>query len=58
MWTADLPPDKTVTKEKIAVLGAGLMGHGIAYIFASNGHSVSVTDPDQDALDSLSLIHI
>ena len=53
MWTADLPPDKTVTKEKIAVLGAGLMGHGIAYIFASNGHSVSVTDPDQDALDSL-----
>lgn len=53
MWTVDLPPDKKVTKEKIAVLGAGLMGHSIAFIFAANGHRVSVTDPDLSALESL-----
>jgi len=30
------------------------MGHGIAQVFAAAGHAVSVTDPDRDALDSLS----
>src|SRR5665213_257864 len=29
----------------IAVLGAGLMGHGIAYLFAAAGHEVRVHDP-------------
>ena len=53
MWTADLPPVKWVAKEHIAVLGAGLMGHSIAYVFAANGHLVSVTDPDPGALASL-----
>ena len=52
MWTADLPPVKWVAKEHIAVLGAGLMGHSIAYVFAVNGHLVSVTDPDPGALAS------
>jgi 3-hydroxybutyryl-CoA dehydrogenase len=34
----------------IAVLGAGLMGHGIAQVFAAFGHSVVISDPDRDAL--------
>ena len=29
------------------------MGHSIAYVFAANGHLVSVTDPDPGALASL-----
>ena len=43
-----------MSKEQIAIIGAGLMGHGIAYVFAAAGHSVQVTDPDQQALNSLS----
>jgi 3-hydroxybutyryl-CoA dehydrogenase len=35
---------------KIAVLGGGLMGHGIAQVFAGFGHSVVVSDPDPDTL--------
>jgi 3-hydroxybutyryl-CoA dehydrogenase len=34
----------------ITVLGAGLMGHGIAQVFAEFGHSVVISDPDRDAL--------
>ena len=30
--------------EKIAVIGAGLMGHGIAQAFAQAGHAVAITD--------------
>lgn len=40
-------------KEKIAVIGAGLMGHGIAQVFAVAGHSVKVFDAHKPALDSL-----
>ncbi len=29
---------------KVAVIGAGLMGHGLALVFAEGGHSVRVTD--------------
>jgi 3-hydroxybutyryl-CoA dehydrogenase len=36
--------------EKIAVVGAGLMGHGIAQIFADAGHAVAIHDPDPEAL--------
>jgi len=36
----------------IAVLGAGLMGHGIAQAFAASGHSVAITDPDPNILAS------
>jgi 3-hydroxybutyryl-CoA dehydrogenase len=31
---------------QIAVIGAGLMGHGIAQAFAVAGHSVAIHDPD------------
>ncbi len=34
----------------IAVIGAGLMGHGIAQVFAEAGHAVAVHDPDPLAL--------
>lgn len=36
--------------ERIAVVGAGLMGHGIAQVFAERGHSVVLCDPDADIL--------
>ena len=38
---------------RIAVLGAGLMGHGIAQVFAAAGHPVGVYDPAQASLDTL-----
>ncbi|MUZ76098.1 3-hydroxyacyl-CoA dehydrogenase family protein [Agrobacterium vitis] len=41
-------------KQKIAVIGAGLMGHGIAQVFAVGGHHVTVYDAYQPALESLS----
>ncbi len=41
------------TNDHIAVIGAGLMGHGIALTFAQAGHSVSVFDPMAEALASL-----
>jgi 3-hydroxybutyryl-CoA dehydrogenase len=34
----------------IAVIGAGLMGHGIAQIFASQGHRVSLLDVSEEVL--------
>ena len=33
-----------MTKARIAVIGAGLMGHGIAQVFALAGHDVTITD--------------
>jgi 3-hydroxybutyryl-CoA dehydrogenase len=38
--------------EQIAVIGAGLMGHGIAQIFAVYGHRVSITDVDEEVLQN------
>jgi 3-hydroxybutyryl-CoA dehydrogenase len=38
---------------KIAVVGAGLMGHGIAQVFACAGHDVLVYDTSAAARDSL-----
>jgi len=43
-----------LAKENIAVIGAGLMGHGIAQVFAAAGHKVRVSDPNAEALESLS----
>jgi 3-hydroxybutyryl-CoA dehydrogenase len=40
--------------ERIAVVGAGLMGHGIAQVFAECGHSVVLCDPDADILANAS----
>jgi 3-hydroxybutyryl-CoA dehydrogenase len=39
--------------EKIAVIGAGLMGHGIAQVFATNGHDVTVCDPVAEVLEQV-----
>ncbi|MBN1856291.1 MAG: 3-hydroxyacyl-CoA dehydrogenase family protein [Dehalococcoidia bacterium] len=38
---------------RIAIIGAGIMGHGIAQTFATSGYSVTVTDTNRDALDTL-----
>jgi 3-hydroxybutyryl-CoA dehydrogenase len=42
-----------MAKPPIAVIGAGLMGHGIAYLFAAGGHDVRVQDPSAEARDRL-----
>src|SRR5262245_21531210 len=39
-----------MTKMRIAVVGAGLMGHGIAQVFAVAGHDVAVTDANAASL--------
>ncbi|WP_323030273.1 3-hydroxyacyl-CoA dehydrogenase family protein [Castellaniella sp.] len=37
-------------KIHVAVIGAGLMGHGIAQVFAAAGHETTLTDANEDAL--------
>ena len=39
-----------MSKARIAVIGAGMMGHGIAQVFALAGHEVTITDPVAAAL--------
>jgi 3-hydroxybutyryl-CoA dehydrogenase len=39
-------------KARIAVVGAGLMGHGIAQVFALAGHDVTITDTVKASLDA------
>jgi 3-hydroxybutyryl-CoA dehydrogenase len=39
-------------KARIAVIGAGLMGHGIAQVFALAGHDVAIFDSVAASLDS------
>src|SRR5580698_679268 len=34
-----------------AIIGAGLMGHGIAQVFATSGHCVRITDADERVLN-------
>jgi 3-hydroxybutyryl-CoA dehydrogenase len=41
-----------MTKPRIAVIGAGLMGHGIAQVFALAGHVVTLTDSHAPTLAS------
>ena len=41
-----------MAKARIAVVGAGLMGHGIAQVFALAGHDVAITDSNRPNLDS------
>ena len=41
-----------MAKTRISVVGAGLMGHGIAQVFALAGHSVTITDSAKSNLDS------
>ena len=40
-------------RPKIAVVGAGLMGHGIAQVFAEAGYPVAIHDPEREALASV-----
>jgi 3-hydroxybutyryl-CoA dehydrogenase len=40
-------------EQKIGVVGGGLMGHGIAYLFAAAGHHVGVFEPAADIRVSL-----
>ncbi len=42
-----------MTKPKIAIVGAGLMGHGIAQVFALAGHDVTITDSHKPNLDTV-----
>jgi 3-hydroxybutyryl-CoA dehydrogenase len=42
-----------MTKARIAVIGAGLMGHGIAQVFALAGHDVTIYDSMQASLDTV-----
>ena len=37
--------------KKIAVIGAGTMGNGIAHVFAQFGYTVTLIDVSQAALD-------
>ena len=37
----------------IGVIGAGLMGHGIAYLLAAAGHTVRIYDPSAQWRESL-----
>jgi 3-hydroxybutyryl-CoA dehydrogenase len=41
-----------MAKARIAVIGAGLMGHGIAQVFALAGHDVTIYDSIAVSLDS------
>jgi 3-hydroxybutyryl-CoA dehydrogenase len=41
-----------MAKARIAVIGAGLMGHGIAQVFALAGHDVTIYDAVKASLDS------
>lgn len=35
-----------MTRQRIGIIGAGLMGHGIAQAFAAAGHPVDIQEPD------------
>jgi 3-hydroxybutyryl-CoA dehydrogenase len=41
------------TRARIAVIGAGLMGHGIAQVFALAGHTVTIHDPVEASLNTV-----
>src|SRR4051794_14873576 len=42
--------DSRMTQARIAVIGAGLMGHGIAQVFALAGHAVTIYDQSAESL--------
>jgi 3-hydroxybutyryl-CoA dehydrogenase len=42
-----------MAKARISVIGAGLMGHGIAQVFAVAGHAVTITDALSQNLDTV-----
>lgn len=53
MSMAALRPADMGQGQHITIIGAGLMGHGIAYVMANAGHNVRVFDRSADALSSL-----
>jgi 3-hydroxybutyryl-CoA dehydrogenase len=53
MWMADTPQADGATGQPVVVVGGGLMGHGIAEIFAAAGHRVTVCDRDAAARASV-----
>jgi 3-hydroxybutyryl-CoA dehydrogenase len=42
-----------VNKQKIGVIGGGLMGHGIAYLLAAAGHEAGIFEPSADIRASI-----
>ena len=44
-----------MAKARIAVVGAGLMGHGIAQVFALAGHDVTIYDSTAASLDTVKM---
>src|SRR5262249_61959348 len=40
-------------RARIAVIGAGLMGHGLAQVFALGGHDVSIYDAVEASLNTV-----
>lgn len=44
-----------MAKARIAVIGAGLMGHGIAQVFALAGHDVTIYDSIAASLDTVKM---
>lgn len=38
-----------MASQRISIVGGGLMGHGIALVFAAAGHDVQITDPIPEA---------
>lgn len=52
MYYKDIPARTSMKPAKIAVLGSGIMGHGIAQISALAGHEVALRDIKQEFLDS------
>src|SRR5688572_29527306 len=53
MPTAAIRRADMTAKARIAVIGAGLMGHGIAQVFALAGHDVTITDSFTANLDTV-----
>lgn len=63
MWMAATRPDEPSRKAvnvvgemdglRIGVIGGGLMGHGIVYLFAVAGHDVGVFEPVDDIRESI-----
>jgi 3-hydroxybutyryl-CoA dehydrogenase len=43
----------STTKPRIAVIGAGLMGHGLAQVFALGGHDVTIYDAIEASLKTV-----
>jgi 3-hydroxybutyryl-CoA dehydrogenase len=39
------------THPKVAVIGGGTMGNGIAHVFAQSGHQVTLVDVSQEACE-------